>query len=157
MAKKNKPDNSNSIAVNKKARFEYFIEEKFEAGLVLEGWEVKSLRDKKINLEESYIQLKNGEAWLVGALIQALPTASTHISPEPLRSRKLLLHQNELGRIFDGVNKDGHTCIPLGMHWHKGRAKCNIALARGKHKYDKRATEKDRDWGRQKQRIMRHD
>ena len=155
MTKKKKHDNSNSIANNKKARFEYFVETTFEAGMVLQGWEVKSLREKKINLEESYILLRNGEAFLHGAQIQALPTASAHITTDHLRSRKLLLHEHELARLFEGVNKDGYTCIPLGLHWHKGRAKCNIALAKGKHNYDKRATEKDRDWGRQKARIMR--
>ena len=155
MSKKNKADNSNAIAINKKARFDYFVEEKFEAGLVLEGWEVKSLREKKINVEESYILLKDGEAWLFGAQITPLQTASTHITPDPLRSRKLLLHQKELARLFASVNKEGYTCIPLGLHWHRGRAKCSIALAKGKHKYDKRATEKDRDWNRQKQRVMR--
>ncbi|WP_111658094.1 SsrA-binding protein SmpB [Isoalcanivorax indicus] len=144
-----------NIAVNRKARHDYHLDDRFEAGLVLEGWEVKSLRDGRCNLSEAYITLKDGEAWLFGCRIEPLGTASTHINPDPLRLRKLLLHQRELGRIFAGVQKEGYTCVPLSLYWSRGRAKLEIALAKGKQKFDKRATEKERDWNRQKQRIMR--
>jgi SsrA-binding protein len=143
------------IAVNRKARHDYHLEEKFEAGLVLEGWEVKSLRAGKCNLTEAYIMLKDGEAWLFGCRIEALGTASTHINPDPVRNRKLLLHRRELGRLFAGVQREGFTCVPLSLYWDRGRAKLEVALAKGKQKFDKRATEKDRDWKRQKQRVMR--
>lgn len=143
------------IAVNRKARHDYHLDERFEAGLVLEGWEVKALRAGRCNLSEAYITLKGGEAWLFGCRIEPLGTASTHISPDPLRLRKLLLNRRELGRIFGGVQKEGATCVPLSLYWSKGRAKLEIALAKGKQKFDKRATEKERDWNRQKQRLMR--
>ena len=144
-----------NIAVNRKARHDYHLDDRFKAGLVLEGWEVKSLRDGRCNLSEAYITLKDGEAWLFGCRIEPLGTASTHINPAPLRLRKLLLHRRELGRVFSGVQKEGYTCVPLSLYWSKGRAKLEIALAKGKQKFDKRATEKERDWNRQKQRIMR--
>lgn len=123
--------------------------------MVLEGWEVKSLRAGKCNLTEAYIMLKDGEAWLFGCRIEALGTASTHINPDPVRNRKLLLHRRELGRLFAGVQREGFTCVPLSLYWDRGRAKLEVALAKGKQKFDKRATEKDRDWKRQKQRVMR--
>lgn len=147
--------NDNLIAVNKKARHDYFIEETFEAGLVLEGWEVKSLRAKKIQLNESYVLLKDGEASLFGAHISPLSTVSTHIHPDPVRTRKLLLHNKELSKLFGSVKREGYTCIPLELHWKKGYAKCTIGLAKGKKQYDKRATERERDWNLQKQRVMR--
>jgi SsrA-binding protein len=143
------------IAVNRKARHDYHLEETFEAGLVLLGWEVKSLRAGKCNLAESYVMLKDGEAWLFGCRIEPLTTASTHIVPEPLRNRKLLLQRRQLSQIFAGVQRDGYTCIPVSMYWDRGRAKLEIALAKGKQNFDKRATEKERDWSRQKQRLMR--
>ncbi|MFN3714703.1 MAG: SsrA-binding protein SmpB [Alcanivoracaceae bacterium] len=143
------------IAVNRKARHDYFLEEKFEAGLVMLGWEVKSLRAGKCNLSEAYIMLKDGEAWLFGCRIEPLQTASTHVIPDPLRNRKLLLHRKQLSQIFAGVQRDGYTCVPVSLYWDRGRAKLEIALAKGKQKFDKRATEKDRDWSRQKQRLMR--
>jgi SsrA-binding protein len=143
------------IAVNRKARHDYHLEDKFEAGLVLEGWEVKALRAGKCNLAESYITLKDSEAWLFGCRIEPLSTASTHVNPDPLRSRKLLLNRRELSRLFSGVQREGFTCVPLSMYWDRGRAKLEIALAKGKQKFDKRATEKERDWNRQKQRVMR--
>lgn len=146
---------SATIAQNRKARHEYHLEEHFEAGLVLEGWEVKSMRAGKANLSEAYILLKDGEAFLFGARIEPLNTASTHITPDPVRTRKLLLHRRELGQVFGGVQKDGFTCVPVSLYWKKGFAKCDIALAKGKQKFDKRATEKERDWNRQKQRLMR--
>lgn len=156
MAKKDgNKSSSASIAMNRKARHDYHIEERFEAGLVLEGWEVKSLRAGRSNLSEAYVYLRDGEAWLFGCRIEPLTSASTHINADPVRSRKLLLHQRELGRVFSGVQKEGHTCVPLSLYWVRGRAKCEIALAKGKQKFDKRATEKERDWNRQKQRLMR--
>ena len=151
-AKKTAP---NAIAQNRKARFDYHLEEFFEAGLALEGWEVKSLRAGKANLTESYVMLKDGEAFLFGARFEPLPTASTHISPDPQRTRKLLLHRKELARLFSGVQKQGFTCVPVNLHWKRGRVKLDIALAKGKQKVDKRATERERDWNRQKQRLLR--
>lgn len=149
------PSGNATIAQNKKARHEYFIEETFEAGLVLEGWEVKSLRAGKMNLTESYVLLKGGEAWLLGAHITPLATASTHVMPDPLRTRKLLLKQRELGKIFGSVAKKGSTCIPLKVYWKQGLAKCEIALAKGKKLHDKRSSEKERDWQREKQRLFK--
>jgi SsrA-binding protein len=141
------------IAENRKARHDYHIEEQFEAGLVLEGWEVKSLRAGRAQLKESYVIIKRGEAWLVGAHISPLPTASTHITPDPVRSRKLLLHQRELNKLIGAVQRKGYTLVPLNLHWKKGNAKLEIALAKGKKLYDKRETEKRRDWERRKQQI----
>ena len=146
---------SNQIVANRKARHEFFIEESIEAGLALEGWEVKSLREGKVQLNEAYVLLKDGEAFLFGCLITPLPTASTHITPDTLRNRKLLLQRRELNKLFGAVKKKGYTCVPLDLHWRRGNIKCNIALARGKKLYDKRATEKERDWQRQKQRLTR--
>lgn len=152
MAKNTQP---RDIAVNRKARHDYHLEDKYEAGLVLEGWEVKSLRAGKCNLAESYIMLKDGEAWLFGCRIEPLQSASTHVKADPLRTRKLLLHRRELGQIFGSVQREGYTCIPLSLYWDRGRAKLEIALAKGKLKHDKRETEKERDWQRQKQRVLR--
>ncbi len=155
MAKaKHKTDNT--IAVNKKARHDYFIEDKIEAGLVLEGWEVKSLRSKSIQLKESYVLLKNMEAWLLGAHISPLPTVSTHTLPDPTRTRKLLLNRSELARLIGAVERKGFTIVPLSMYWKKGRAKLEIGIAKGKQKQDKRASIKERDWQRDKQRILKH-
>ena len=155
MSKAKKGDGSAQIVANRKARHEYHIEDRFEAGLVLEGWEVKSLRDNRVNLTEAYVLLQNGEAWLFGARIEPLKTASTHIVPNPTRNRKLLLHRRELAKVFSAVQKQGYTCVPLSLYWSRGKAKCEIALAKGKQNYDKRASEKARDWNRQKQRLMR--
>ncbi|MDX1795619.1 MAG: SsrA-binding protein SmpB [Hydrogenovibrio sp.] len=155
MAKKKKQNNPNSIAVNKKARFEYFIEEEYEAGLALEGWEVKSLRQGKVQINESYILLKDNEAWLFGALITPLITASTHTQHDPLRLRKLLMHRRELDRLIGLVDQKGFTLIPLNLHWSKGKIKITIGLAKGKKLHDKRATEKERDWNREKQRLLK--
>jgi SsrA-binding protein len=141
--------------VNRKARHDFFIEDRFEAGLVLEGWEVKSLRDGKVQINESYVHVRNGEAWLANALITALKTASTHIRPEPQRDRKLLLKRQELDKLIGAVERKGYTLVPLNMYWKKGLAKIEIALAKGKQLHDKRATEKDRDWSREKARIMK--
>lgn len=150
-----KDTGQNNIAQNKKARHEYHIEDTFEAGLVLEGWEVKSLRDGRVNLNDSYVMMRNGEAWLVAVHISPLLTASTHIQPIPLRERKLLLHRRELGRIFGAISKKGYTCVPLSLYWKGGRAKCSIGLAKGKQLHDKRETEKQRDWAREKARALR--
>lgn len=144
----------NTIAQNRKARHEFQIEETFEAGMVLEGWEVKSLRAGKISFVDSYVVMKNGEAFLFGAHISPLQCASTHINPDPTRTRKLLLNQRELGHIFGAIAKKGFTCIPLSLYWKGGRAKCLIALAKGKQLHDKREAEKNRDWSREKQRVL---
>ena len=154
--KKTKKPTGNIIAVNRRARHDYFIESSFEAGLALEGWEVKSLRAGNAQLTEAYVNLKDGEAWLVGAHFAPLNTASTHIQAEPTRARKLLLHRYELDRLIGAVERKGYTLIPLELHWHKGRAKLDIGLGRGKKQHDKRADKKDRDWQRQKERILKH-
>ncbi len=146
----------NTIALNRQATHEYFIEEQFEAGLVLEGWEVKSLRDGRIQLKESYVEIRKGEAWLCGAHISALLSASTHVNPDAVRRKKLLLHRRELNKLIGSVERKGFTLIPLSMYWIKGRAKLKIGLAKGKKLHDKRATAKDKDWQRDKARIMKH-
>jgi SsrA-binding protein len=158
MAKSNKAsaNTGSTIALNKKARFEYTLEDRLEAGLALEGWEVKSLRAGKVQLVDSYVLLKNGEAFLLGALITPLSTASTHIHPEPNRTRKLLLHRDEIDKLIGAVDRKGYSLIPTALYWRKGRAKLEIALAKGKKEHDKRATLKDRDWQRDKQRILKH-
>ena len=143
------------IAVNRRARHDYFIENTFEAGLALEGWEVKSLRAGNAQLTEAYVNVRNGEAWLVGAHFAPLKTVSTHITADPTRSRKLLLHRLELDRLIGKVERKGNTLVPLDLHWSKGRAKLEIGLAKGKKQHDKRATSKDRDWQRQKARILK--
>jgi SsrA-binding protein len=156
MTTKKKSDTSNSIALNKRARHDYTIEDQFEAGLVLEGWEVKSLRAGHVQLAEGYVLIKNGEAWLFGTHISALPTASTHVHPDATRTRKLLLNRAELNKLIGAVERKGYTLVPLNLHWKRGRAKLDIGLAKGKKSHDKRATEKDRDWLREKERLMKH-
>lgn len=146
---------SSTIVLNKKSRHDYILEDRFEAGLVLEGWEVKSLRAGHVQIRDSYVLLKDSEAWLFGAVITPLQTASTHISPDLRRSRKLLLHRGELNRLIGAVERKGYSLIPTAMYWKRGRAKLEIALAKGKKLHDKRASEKDRDWSRQKQRILK--
>ena len=146
---------SKLIAVNRRARHDYFIEDSFEAGLALEGWEVKSLRAGSAQLTEAYVNVKNGEAWLVGAHFAPLKTVSTHITANPTRARKLLLHRLELDRLIGKVERKGNTLVPLDLHWSKGRAKLEIGLAKGKKQHDKRAASKDRDWQRQKARILK--
>ena len=147
---------SRTIALNKKARHDYFIEERFEAGIVLQGWEVKSLRAGRCQLVDSSVLLKDGEAWLLGARIEPMASASTHVETSADRTRKLLLNARELSRLFSGVQKEGYTAICTAMYWSRHLVKCEIALARGKKQHDKRATEKERDWQRQKQRILKH-
>ena len=144
-----------TIAVNKRARFDYFIEQSTQAGLALEGWEVKSLRAGKGQISEAYVIIQNNEAWLVGAHITPLSTASTHVHANPQRPRKLLMHRRELDNWIGNVERKGYTLVPLDLHWEKGRAKLNVGLARGKKQHDKRATTKERDWNRQKQRILK--
>jgi len=153
--KKNKQTPQNRIAVNKKARFDFLIEENFEAGLALQGWEVKSLRAGRVQISESYVLLRDGEAWLFGSHIAPLLSASTHIRPDSSRTRKLLLHRSELRKLIGAVERKGYALVPLVMYWKRGRAKLEIGLGKGKKTYDKRATEKARDWQRDKQRIMR--
>ncbi len=144
-----------TIAVNKRARFEYHIEERLEAGIALEGWEVKSLREGRVQFADSYVLLKDNEAFLFGCLISPLPTASTHITPDPLRTRKLLLHRREIDRLLGAVDRRGYTVIPTALYWSRGKVKVEIGMAKGKRQHDKRKTEKDRDWERQKARIMK--
>jgi len=153
--KKSKKPAGNVIAVNRKARHDYFIEDTFEAGLVLEGWEAKSLRAGNAQLTESYVYIRNNEAWLIGAHFSPLKTASSHVNPDPTRSRKLLLHRQELDRLVGAVERKGFTLVPLDLHWHKGRAKLSVGMAKGKKQHDKRAAKKDRDWERQKARILK--
>ena len=153
---KDKKAGQSTIALNRRARFDYFIEDRFEAGIALEGWEVKSLRAGKVQIAESYVIIKDREAFLLGALITPLITASTHIHPDPTRTRKLLLHREELARLIGAVERKGYTLIPTAMYWSRGRAKLEIGLAKGKQTHDKRAAEKERDWERQKGRMLRH-
>lgn len=144
-----------TIALNRKARYEYTLEEYFEAGIALEGWEVKSLRAGKVQLTESYVIIKRNEAWWLGGLITPLLSASTHIKPDSQRTRKLLLHKAELNKLIGAVERKGYTLIPVNLHWHKGRVKMDIALAKGKQLHDKRASEKEKDWQRQKQQMAK--
>ena len=144
-----------SITQNKKAYFDYFVEEKYEAGLVLEGWEVKAIRSGRAQINEGYVILRGSAFWLLNAHISALPTASTHITPDPVRTRKLLLKDEEIGRLVGKVEQRGYTLIPLDMHYKNGRIKLEIGLAKGKQKADKRDTEKKREWTREKQRLLK--
>ena len=147
--------NDKTIALNRKSRHDYFIERKFEAGILLLGWEVKSLRAGRINLNDAYIIVKNGEAWLLGTNISALPNASKHIQTEPKRSRKLLLKRRELSSLETGINQKGFTGICTAFYWKRHLVKCEIALAKGKALYDKRTADKQKDWERDKQRLTR--
>jgi SsrA-binding protein len=146
-----------SIVDNKKAFHDYFVEEKYEAGLVLEGWEVKAIRAGRVQLKEAYVVLRNAAVWLIGCHISPLATASTHIHPDPTRSRKLLLHGEEIKRLIGKVERAGYTLVPLNLHYSKGRIKLEIGLAKGKKQHDKRASEKEREWQREKQRLLRRD
>ncbi len=144
------------IAVNRRARYDYFIEQTFEAGIVLEGWEVKSMRAGKANVAEAYVIIKNEEAWLLGAHIIPLGQASTHIHPEATRTRKLLLQGRQIAELIGKVERAGYTIVPLDLHWSRGLAKLQIGLAKGKKQHDKRAADKDKDWKREQGRILRH-
>lgn len=156
MAKKKPKQSSNTIAQNKKARHDYHLETKFEAGLVLKGWEVKSLRMGEVQITDTYVLMKDGEAWLLGSHINPLATASTHFVTDPTRTRKLLLNQKELSKLLEATQQDGLTCVCTALYWKKHLVKAEICIARGKQQHDKRQTEKERDWNKQKQRIMRH-
>ena len=145
-----------SIAENRKAHFNYHIEERFEAGVVLEGWEVKAIREGKVQLTDGYVVIRNGELFIIGCLINPLKTASTHINPEAARTRKLLLNKEEIKRLIGKIEQKGYTLVPLNLHWKGGRVKAEIALAKGKAEHDKRNTVKDREWEREKGRLMRH-
>ena len=155
MSKKKPSQPSNTIALNKKSRHDYFIEERFEAGIALQGWEIKSLRAGKGQITESYVLLKDDEAWLLGAHISPLPTASTHFVVEPDRTRKLLLNRREIDKLTASVHQKGYACVCTAMYWKKHLIKVEIALGKGKQNHDKRQTEKDRDWNRDKQRAVR--
>ena len=144
-----------TIADNKKAFHDYFIEERFEAGMALEGWEVKSIRAGRVQLKEAYVIVKGAEIFLFGAHISPLPTASTHNKPDPVRDRKLLMHATEISKLIGKVERAGYTLVPLNLHFSKGRIKCEIGLAKGKKQYDKRESEKERDWQREQQKIMK--
>jgi len=145
-----------SIAQNKKAFHDFFIEEKYEAGIVLEGWEVKAIRAARAQLKEAYVIIRGGELFLIGCHISPLPTASTHINPDPVRTRKLLLHAEETSKLIGKVERAGYTLVPLDLHYTRGRIKLEVGLAKGKKQHDKRDAEKDRDWQREKQRLMRN-
>jgi SsrA-binding protein len=158
MSKKAKKKGSGgaTIALNKKASHDFFIEERYEAGIALQGWEVKSLRQGRVQIKESYITIKDGEAFLFGAHIVPLTTASTHIHPDPTRTRKLLLHRSELNKLIGLVERKGYALVPTALYWKKGMAKLEVGLAKGKKQHDKRASEKDRDWKREKERLFKH-
>ena len=152
-SKKKKPDNT--IAVNRTARHDYFIEDEIETGLVLEGWEVKSLRNGSLQLKESYVMVKNGEIWLIGAHISPLASTSSHIKPDPTRTRKLLAHRGEIDRLVGLVERKGYALVALSAYWVRGRAKLKLGIARGKKAHDKRASVKERDWKRDQARILK--
>lgn len=154
MAKK--PETQSRIADNKKAAFNYFFEERHEAGVVLQGWEVKALREGKVQITDGYVVIKDGELFLIGCQINPLRTASTHVNPEAARTRKLLLKKDEIRRLIGKVEQKGFTLVPLELYYKAGRVKCAVALAKGKAQHDKRETEKTRDWEREKGRLMRH-
>jgi SsrA-binding protein len=144
-----------SIVQNRKAFHDYFVEERYEAGLALEGWEVKSIRAGRATIGEAYVMVRGGELYLIGANISPLPTVSTHYTPDPTRTRKLLLQGEEIKRLVGKVEQRGYTLVPLDLHYNKGRIKLALALARGKLKHDKRAAEREKEWNREKQRLLR--
>lgn len=144
-----------SIVQNKKAFHDYFIEERFEAGIVLEGWEVKAIRAGRAQLKEAYVIVSNGEVFLLGSHLSPLPTASTHVQPDPTRTRKLLLNASEISKLIGAVERAGYTMVPIDFHYVRGRIKLEIGLAKGKKQHDKREAEKDRDWKREQQRLLR--
>ncbi len=152
---KDKGNNSGTIALNKRARYEYHLEDRFEAGLALQGWELKAIRAGRANIGESYAVIRNGELFLFGAQITPLIQASTHVIADPLRTRKLLLHRAEIDTLVGRVQRDGYTVVPTALYWKGNKIKAEIALAKGKQHHDKRDTERDRDWARDKQRVMR--
>lgn len=145
-----------SIVQNKKAFHDYFVEQRFEAGIALEGWEVKAIRAGRVQLKEAYVIVRNGELYLVGSHMSPLPTASTHVTPDPIRTRKLLLHAAEIDKLIGSVERSGYTLIPLDMHYSRGRVKVEIGLAKGKKQHDKRQVMKEKEWQREQQRLLRH-
>ena len=156
MAKKKAKTPDNTIAQNKKARHEFILDKKFEAGIELQGWEIKSIRQGKVNIADSFVFLKNGEVFLLNAQIQPLNQASTHVICEPTRSRKLLLHKREISELIGAVERKGYTLVATSMYWVRNWVKIQFCLAKGKQAHDKRTDIKDRDWNRQKERIMKH-
>ena len=155
MATKKKQDPSTRIADNKKAAYNYFFEERFEAGMVLEGWEVKSLREGKVQLTDGYVVIREGELYVIGCQINPLKSASTHINPDSVRTKKLLLHKEQIRRLIGKVEQKGYTLVPLNLHWKAGKVKCEIALAKGKAEHDKRDTIKEREGKREVERAMK--
>ena len=155
MATKKKQDTSSRIADNKKAAYNYFFEERFEAGMVLEGWEVKSLREGKVQLTDGYVIIRDGELYVIGCQINPLRSASTHVNPDSVRTKKLLLHKEQIRRLIGKVEQKGYTLVPLNLHWKAGKVKCEIALAKGKAEHDKRDTIKDREGKREVERAMK--
>ncbi len=155
MNKKASKSPSTTIALNKRARHDYHLEQRFEAGVALQGWEVKSIRAGKAQLVDSYVLLRDGEAWLLGATITPLASASTHVVADPQRTRKLLLHAKEIAQLFSATAQKGYACVATALYWKGNKVKCEIALAKGKKQHDKRASERDRDWQRQKQRLLK--
>jgi len=143
------------IAQNRRARFDYELSDRFEAGIALEGWELKSIRSGKAQLADSFVMVRDGEAWLHGATITPLVSASTHVVANPKRIRKLLLHKKEIARLFAQTNQEGYTCVATSLYWKGNKVKCEVALAKGKKQHDKRATERDRDWKRQQGRFLK--
>lgn len=154
--KKAKGSGGRTIVLNRRARHDYFIQDTYEGGIALQGWEVKSLRQGRAQVQEGYVVLRDGEAYLLGAHINPLASASTHITPEPTRTRKLLLHRKELARLIGSVEQQGFTLVPLSLYWKHGLAKLEFGLAKGKKKHDKREATKDRDWARRKEQLMKH-
>jgi SsrA-binding protein len=150
-----KDEGAGRIAVNRRASHDYFIEERLEAGVALQGWEVKSLRAGRLQIQEAYVVLRNDEAWLLGAHVSPLATTSTHRVADPTRTRKLLLHRRQIDSLVGAVERRGRALVPLAMYWKNGRAKLEIGLARGKKEHDKRADKRDRDWQREKARVMK--
>jgi len=157
MAKKTQKNQGSTIALNKKAKFDYELHDRFEAGIALTGWEVKSLRAGKGNITDCYVIFKNNEAWLQAAQIQPLLSASTHFVTDPFRNRKLLLNRREISRLQEAVEQKGYTVVPTALYWKEHLVKLEIAIAKGKQLHDKRETEKERDWAREKQRLFQHD
>ncbi len=154
-AKKQKKDTGSTIALNKKAKHDFFIEDRYEAGIALEGWEVKALREKRVNITEAYVMIQNHEAFLIAANITPLMTASTHIHPAPMRARKLLLHREELNKLIGLVERKGFTLVPMALYWKKGRAKLEVGVGKGKKQHDKRADLKEKDWKRDQARMFK--
>jgi SsrA-binding protein len=150
-----KPDTSPRIADNKKAAFNYFFEERHEAGMVLQGWEVKAVREGKVQLTDGYVVIRDGELFLIGCQINPLKTASSHVNPDAVRTKKLLLHKDEIRRLIGKVDQKGYTLVPVNMHWKNGKIKCEIALAKGKAEHDKRDTIKDREGKREVERALK--